>query len=205
MPRSFWDRWAGFYDLAERTNRTAVEGILRAVVKRIPAGADVLECAAGTGAISIAAASRAGHVLCTDMSLPMLERAKTKAARLGLANISFERRDLLSLPDPDDWYDVTVAANVLHLRPAPEDAVRELWRVTRPGGLLLLPTFLQGEGGWGFTNILIPAYQLAGFRPKHRFTRRSYREMIDGCGLGRADYILVKGRLPAGLAVLQKP
>ena len=74
-----------------------------------------------------------------------------------------------------------------------------------PGGLLLLPTFLQGEGGWGFTNILIPAYQLAGFRPKHRFTRRSYREMIDGCGLGRADYILVKGRLPAGLAVLQKP
>lgn len=204
MKKSFWDRIAGWYDLAERTNRAAVEGMVRSVIKRIPAGADVLECAAGTGAISIAAASKAGHVLCTDLSLPMLEQAKAKAERLGLSNLSFEARDLLSLSDPDERYDVTVAANVLHLLDSPERAVRELYRVTKPGGLAILPTFLMGEGGTFFIKTIIPLYKLIGFRPKHRFTRRSYQETIDGCGLGKADYILIKGRLPVGLAILRR-
>lgn len=204
MKRCFWDRVARFYDLAEKTNYTAVEGMIHAVTKRIPDGADVLECAAGTGAISIAAAPKAGHILCTDASLSMLEQARTKGKRLGLSNLDFEQRDLLSLSDPDSRYDVTVAANVLHLLEQPKDAVRELWRVTKPGGALLLPTFLQGEGGWGFSNLIIPAYTLIGFRPKYYFTRRSYQEMIDSCGVGRAEYTLIKGRLPVGLAVLRR-
>ena len=140
MARNFWDRWAGLYDLAQRANSKVNREMVRAAAARIPAGADVLDCAAGTGTFSMAAAPRAARVLCTDLSLPMLDRARSKAEQLGLGNISFAPRDLLNLEDPDGTYGAVVAANVLHLLPEPGGAVRELWRVVRPGGVLLYST-----------------------------------------------------------------
>lgn len=203
MKKTFWDRVAPLYDWSARTNAAAVDGMAAAVAKRIPEGAEMLECAAGTGEVSIAAAPKAGRILCTDLSLPMLEQARIKAARLGHGNIAFAQRNLLHLEDPDGRFDVAVAANVLHLLDQPEDAVRELWRVTKPGGLVVLPTFLLGEAGWFYKNA-IKLYRVLGFRPKHYFTRRSYQAMLDGLELGKVQYTLVKGRLPVGLAVLTK-
>ena len=113
----------------------------------------MLECAAGTGAISIAARPGPGTSCVRICPCRCLSRPKPKAARLGLANISFERRDLLSLPEPGRLVRRNRRGQC-HPLPAPEDAVGELWRVTRPGGLLLLPTFCsRARGGWGFTNI----------------------------------------------------
>lgn len=204
MSRSFWERFAFLYDLAEGTNAKAVRGMVKAVVQRVPAGASVLECAAGTGEISLAAAPKAGHVLCTDLSQAMLDQAFGKAQRLGLTNVDFAPRDLLHLTDPDECFDVVVAANVLHLLDTPEAAIRELWRVTRPGGLLILPTFLMGEAGLGL-RVLIRFYRLLGFRSKREYTPADYRAMVEGCGLGAVEYSVVPGRLPVGLAVLSKP
>lgn len=94
----------------------------------------------------------------------MLDRAKEKAQQRGLSNITFAVRDLTALPDPDGAFDVVVAANVLHLLPDPEQAAAELWRVTAPGGKLILPTYLQGEAGPGF-KLLIALYKLLAFAP----------------------------------------
>lgn len=201
---TFWDRFAWAYDLFERTNRQAVEGIRDYVAALVPEGCRMLECAAGTGAISLAAAPRAGQVLCTDLSQPMLDRAAAKARRLGLTNVGFARRDLFCLPDPDGRYDVVVAANVLHLLSDPAPAVAELWRVTAPGGLLVLPTFLQGEARMGF-HVLVTLYRILGFRPKHLFTRETYRTFIQDLGLPVRTVAVVPGRMPAGMAVLVKP
>lgn len=204
MKKSFWDRYAKLYNMAESFNAKAYRGMIRTIIQRIPIGANVLECAAGTGVLTAAIAPRAGHILCTDYSLPMLEEAKARAKRLGISNIDFAQRDIFRLQDEDDSYDVVIAANVLHLLDNPQDAVKELCRVTRPGGLLILPTFLLDEAKWGFRQA-IRLYTLLGFKAKHSFTRRSYQEMIDGCRLGKARYTLVQGRLCVGLAVLEKP
>ena len=204
MARTFWDRWAGLYDLAQRANSKVNREMVRAAAVRIPAGADVLDCAAGTGAFSMAAAPRAARVLCTDLSLPMLDRARSKAEQLGLGNISFAPRDLLNLEDPDGTYGAVVAANVLHLLPEPRDAVRELWRVVRPGGVLLLPTYLLGDLRPAF-RLLLRLYRAVGFRPAHRFTLNSYRAMLESCVDQRAEYVLIPGRIPVGLAVFRKP
>lgn len=204
MKRTFWDRVAGLYDLFERSNAKAVDGMINAVVARIPEHATLLECAAGTGAISIAAAPKAEHILCTDLSLPMLEQAEVKAKRLGLNNITFAPRDLFHLEDPDNQFDATVAANVLHLLDTPEDAVRELWRVTKPGGLVILPTFLVGEAN-SIYRALLGVYRVLGFRPKRDYTRKSYQALFDSLGLGKVSYTLIRGRLSVGLAILKKP
>ena len=204
MARTFWDRFAGLYDLAERANSKVNREMVCAVAERLPSGASVLDCAAGTGEFSMAAAPRAAHVLCTDLSRPMLEQARAKARRLGLGNVSFAPRDLLHLEDPDGAYGAVIAANVLHLLPRPTDAVRELWRVVRPGGVLLLPTYLVGDLRPA-ARFLLGLCRILGFRPAHRFTLSSYRAMLEGCLDARADYVLIPGLVPVGLAVFRKP
>ena len=67
---TFWDRWAQLYDLTQWTNRRANAAAAARTAERIPAGARVLDCAAGTGLFSLAAAERAGFVLCTDPPYP---------------------------------------------------------------------------------------------------------------------------------------
>lgn len=131
---TFWDRWAVLYDCVQRTNRRANDAAAARAAELIPAGARVLDCAAGTGLFSLAAAERAGSVLCTDLSEGMLKQAKRKVERRGLSNVAVARRGVTALPDPEGLFDAVIAANVLHLLPEPERAVRELWRVTAPGG-----------------------------------------------------------------------
>lgn len=204
MSKSFWDRWAWFYDLAEWSNRKAYAGAAARVAELVPPGGRVLDCAAGTGAFSLAAAKRAGPVLCTDQSEAMLDRARKKAAKLGLDNISFAARDITALSDPDGAFDAVIAANVLHLLPQPELAVRELWRVAAPGGRLILPTFLQGKVGTAY-GALIKIYQGVGFHYEHAFTQETYREFLEGLGLGPVTAEGIDGKVPEGIGILEKP
>ena len=201
---TFWDRVAGFYDLAEWTNREVNAEAAARVAELVPAGARVLDCAAGTGQFSLAAARRAGSVLCADQSEAMLKQARRKVQKQGFSNVSFAHRDVTALSDPDGTFDAVIAANVLHLLPEPETAVRELWRVTAPGGRLILPTYLQGRVGTTY-GTMIKIYQGVGFHYEHAFTPESYREFLERLGLGRVTVEVISGHVPEGIAVLEKP
>lgn len=75
----FWDKIAGVYDLAESINGDVYHEMCAQTERLVPAGAKVLDCAAGTGELSLAAAKNAESVVCTDLSEKML---KMPAARL---------------------------------------------------------------------------------------------------------------------------
>ena len=201
---TFWDRVAWLYDLAERSNRAVNAAAAARVAELVPAGARVLDCAAGTGEFSLVAAKRAASVLCTDQSRPMLDRARKKAAKRGLTNISFALRDVTALPDPDGSFDAVIAANVLHLLPEPEKAVGELWRVAAPGGRLILPTYLQGRAGTAY-GTMIKIYQGVGFHYEHAFTPETYRMLLEGMALAPVALEVISGGVPEGIAVLEKP
>lgn len=200
---TFWDKIARYYDLAERVSRKTNAQALRQTGELVPQWASVLDCAAGTGEYSLAAAERAGAVMCTDLSRAMLDEAERKAGRRGIANMSFLVRDLMDLPEGDGTYDVVIAANVLHLLPDPRGAARELWRVTAPGGRLLLPTFLQGEADL-LARGLLGLYKRLGFRPRRRFTLESYRRFLRELGLP-AQVSRIPGHIPMGFGVCEKP
>lgn len=199
---TFWDGIAGVYDLAQWFNRRVYREAVPRVAQMVPEWSSVLECAAGTGEFSLAAAEHAGAVMCTDLSRAMLDRAEAKARRRGLTNISFLVRDLTALPDGDDTYDVVIAANVLHLLPEPEEALGELWRVTAPGGKLILPTFLLGEARGG-GRLMVGLYKKLGFSPCRGFTLEGYRNFFRHRGCP-AQVTRILGPIPVGLAVCEK-
>ena len=203
MSRTFWDRVAGLYDLLEWSNRKVNAAARARVGELVPAGARVLDCAAGTGEFSLAVAKRAGSVLCTDQSEAMLARARKKAARRGLSNLQFAHRDITALSDPDGSFDAVIAANVLHLLPQPEIAVQELWRVAAPGGRLILPTYLQGKAGAAYGS-MIKIYQGVGFHYEHAFTPETYREFLERLKLAPVALEVIPGGVPEGIGILEK-
>ena len=200
---NFWDRVAGLYDWVELTNRRVNSAAAVRVARLVPEGAKVLDCAAGTGLFALAAARRADSVLCTDLSQAMLSRAETKARKPGLSNICFAVRDLTALPEGNGSFDVVIAANVLHLLPEPETAVRELWRVTAPGGRLILPTYLQGKAEAAY-GTMIKIYQGAGFHYEHAFTPGTYRTFLENLCLAPVELEVIPGHVPEGIALLEK-
>ena len=185
------------------SNRKVNTAARARVGELVPAGARVLDCAAGTGEFSLAAAKRAGSVLCTDQSEAMLARARKKAARRGLSNLQFAHRDITALSDPDGSFDAVIAANVLHLLPQPEVAVRELWRVAAPGGRLILPTYLQGKAGAAYGS-MIKIYQGVGFHYEHAFTPETYREFLERLKLAPVALEVIPGGVPEGIGILEK-
>lgn len=197
---SFWDNIACFYDAAQWFNRKVYRTMLTGVRTLVPFGAEVLDCAAGTGQLTLAAAEKASHVMCTDLSLPMLGQARKKCRKNNINNVSFGERDITALSDADESYDVVMAGNVLHLVDEPQKAISELYRVTRKGGRLILPTFLT----FGKAPVLIGLYKLVGFRLSTSYTPESYFEMLKSCGLGRVKMKIIRGKLPCGFAVIEK-
>lgn len=195
----FWDKIAGVYDIAQAVNGKVKTEMARLTAELIPDGARALDTAAGTGVLTVAAAERAAEVVCTDLSLPMLDKARAKAQKLGLSNIRFEARNIFALEDEDESYDVTMAGNVLHLLAAPEAAVKEFCRVTKKGGLIILPTYMLGR-----RNSFVELYKKFGFEPSVNYSPQRYRRMLEECGCGPVKARLIKGIIPCCFAVIKK-
>lgn len=211
---SFWDRIAKVYDIAERFNGKVYTEMCDTTRRLVPSGAKVLDCAAGTGELTFAAALKAESVVCTDLSENMLKTAKRKALKRGFSNITFEERNIFELKDPDCTYDVVIAGNVLHLVDNPKDAVKELYRVAKCGGKILLPTFTTSKKNIGET--LIKLYSMIGFKPSENYTPSMYRDMLRECvdeinAVNTFDekvelhHKLIRGTIPCCYAVISKP
>lgn len=198
---TFWDKFASLYDLGQALNYKVLKGFEKATEKLVPEGALVLDTAAGTGRLTFAAAKKAERVICTDLSMPMLREARKKAAKYKVSNVEFEVRDIFNLKDNDETYDVVMAGNVLHLLDEPEKALAELWRVTKKGGKLLLPTYVLGEK---FSSLL-KLYKAIGFNPSTNYTPETYGKMLYECGLGKVKIKTIEGWLPCCYAVIEKP
>ena len=99
----------------------------------LPAGARVLDVAAGNGNASLAAARRWCDVVSTDYVPALLERARARADADRLP-IDFQVADAEALPFPDASFDVMVSTFGVMFTPDQSRAATELVRVCRPGG-----------------------------------------------------------------------
>lgn len=109
---------------------------LRPFVHALPRdahGLRVLDAGGGTGRWAIRLAKRGADVTLADPAPAMLAIARRKDGRITTVKAAIE-----ALPFPDASFDVTLCAFVLGYCPDLVQALGELVRVTRPGGLLLL-------------------------------------------------------------------
>lgn len=199
----FWDNVAWVYDIfANFINRKANRALCEAVAQMIQSEDEALECACGTGLLSGVIARRCKSLIATDFSVNMLRCAERKYRNL--PNIRFEPCDIMQLPYPDERFDVVIAANVIHLLDEPEKALQELSRVCRPGGRIILPTYMNRSesGKMGGTS---RAVKTAGANFKREFTPETYRAFLTNAGYPNAQYTHCEGTIPCEIAVLQKP
>ncbi|KAJ7043736.1 S-adenosyl-L-methionine-dependent methyltransferase [Mycena alexandri] len=98
----------------------------------------ILDVGAGSGSISasFAKAIPEGRVTATDKNKGILLRAAAVAELAGVSNIEFQEADVFKLPFADGTFDVTHCHQVLTHLKAPVDALREMLRVTKPGGIV---------------------------------------------------------------------
>jgi SAM-dependent methyltransferase len=104
-------------------------------VAGIAPGERVLDAATGDGNVALEAARRGAQLTAYDLSPAQLERARE---RPGADAVAWRIGDVEALPEPDGSYDAVLSAYGATLAPRPRRTVRELLRVLRPGGLLVI-------------------------------------------------------------------
>src|SRR5918997_1524987 len=105
----------------------------------------VLDVAAGTGHLGRAIAPRVRCVVCLDLTPGMLHEGEQAAQREGLTNITFLRGAAENLPYPQSAFDAVVSRFAVHHFVEPLVQVREMVRVCRPGGKVVLIDLVAPE------------------------------------------------------------
>jgi ubiquinone/menaquinone biosynthesis C-methylase UbiE len=107
-------------------------------------GASVLDVCCGSGASALPAAELVGdggQVIGIDVAEKLLNLAGAKAQSKGLNNIEFRVGDMLDTGFADASFDAVVCVFGIFFVPDIVEAIRELWRVLRPGGKLAITTW----------------------------------------------------------------
>lgn len=133
----------------EATSRRLLER-LDAFVADAGGRVRLLDVGTGTGTLALAAAARwpEAHVIASDAAQGMLTVARSRADENGLAaggRLSFVHGPADSLPVPDGSVDAVISSFVLQLVPDRLAALREAYRLLRPGGRLAYVTWLDRE------------------------------------------------------------
>ena len=194
-----WDRLARHYGLVEFFSEWYLKPF-RKLLWAYAAGR-VLEAGAGTG-LNIAFYPPGARVTATDLSRAMMQRARERA-REQKADVSFEEADLCKLPFADRTFDTAVATFVFCSVPDPITCLREMARVVKPAGRILLLDHVRIERPLigPLMDRLNPAtVRLAGEHINHRmdaFVREAGFEIIESRRLGLMGMIQFIAARPA--------
>ncbi len=195
-----WDKFAGFYDLAETIyNKDVYTNLGKRVAQEIDEDDTVLKCACGTGAITKYVAPRCKLLVATDMSKGMLVEAQKNCDNLN--NIRFRYADIMNINCRDERFDKVIAGNVIHLLDEPEKAIAELLRVCRTGGKVIIPTYINSENT--SASIAVDALSLIGVDFKREFDYESYKEFFTDLGF-EPEFDVARGRMNCAIAIITK-
>lgn len=123
----------------------------RAIARLAPPGLEVADIGTGTGILAGELARLGLRVIGVDHSSRMLEAAETTLAELELppdGRIELRRGEAEHLPIDDDAVDAAFAHMVLHYVATPADVIREMFRIVRPGGVIVVVDFVKHTHEW---------------------------------------------------------
>jgi ubiquinone/menaquinone biosynthesis C-methylase UbiE len=185
------------YDELERLfGEILFEGFAESAVQMGMANGKVLDVGTGPGRIAIRMAklNPGFSIDAMDLSKNMLSLAERNAREQGVGDrIRFSLGDAKRIPFPDHTFDLVVCHNMLHQLPDPVGAVREINRVAKPHGAILIRDVRRMPAA--LMRVLLPLYCLRYGRTLRSLTYASYRaglssrefaEMVEEAGIERA-------------------
>lgn len=193
----FWDKISGIYDLYQIVNKKVNDKAAYLCAQQIESKDIVLECACGTGIMTKFIAPCCKKLVATDFSRKMLKQAKKKLKDQN--NVLFRYADITDLKFRDNCFDKVVAANVIHLLDNPEKAMSELKRVVKPGGQIILPTYVAKTSK--MSSLLIKFFNAIGADFKKEFDEDSYKKFLEDMDI-TATYHTAKGMVSCCVAVI---
>lgn len=155
--QSFWDvnpcggNWSRYADFLEWIQRTESYGF--EIMDRYDwAGKHVLDVGCGQGTVVNYLPRFGANMFGVDMSSMSLCRSATGAEELGHSDrVHLSTSDAESLPFPDACFDTVLSFGVLHHTPDTSGGIRELYRVLKPGGLVIVMLYRSGNPKWWVT------------------------------------------------------
>jgi SAM-dependent methyltransferase len=109
-------------------------------------GLEVLDLGCGDGTTAVPAAQRGANVLGVDIAPHLVEAGNARARSLGLANCTFQEGDATDLHDlEDDRFDLVISMFGAMFAPRPFDVAKEIVRVTRPGGRIVMGNWIAND------------------------------------------------------------
>ena len=112
----------------------------------ITAGLKVLDLGCGDGTTALPAARLGADVLGVDIASNLVAAGNKRAKEEGLTNCKFQEGDASNLHELKDYsFDLVVSMFGAMFAPKPFDVAKEMVRVTRPGGRIVMGNWIPGD------------------------------------------------------------
>lgn len=109
-------------------------------------GLDVLDLGCGDGTTALPAAQTGANVLGVDIASNLVAAGNARAVAAGLDNLRFQEGDASDLKGlADDSFDLVISMFGAMFAPRPFEVAREMVRVTRPGGRIIMGSWIPGD------------------------------------------------------------
>lgn len=140
--KALWEK--GDFTRLAATMRESGEEVVDSL--DLKAGMDVLDLGCGDGTTALPAAKRGARVRGVDIASNLVAAGNARAREAGLSNLSFHEGDAADLGAlADAQFDLTLSMFGAMFAPRPDDVAREMVRVTRPGGRIMMGNWIPGD------------------------------------------------------------
>jgi SAM-dependent methyltransferase len=140
--QALWEK--GDFTRIAATMRESGEALVQRI--GIGRGVRVLDLGCGDGTTALPAARAGADVLGVDIARNLVEAGNRRAAELGLANCRFQQGDATNLDEiSDQTFDVVISIFGAMFAPKPLDVAKEMVRVTRPGGRIVMGNWIPND------------------------------------------------------------
>ena len=140
--KALWEK--GDFTRIAQTMRESGEELVEGL--GIARGMDVLDLGCGDGTTAVPAAKLGANVLGVDIAENLVAAGNERARAEGLDNLRFQRGDASDLSDlADSSFDLVISIFGAMFAPRPNDVAREMVRVTRPGGRIVMGNWIPGD------------------------------------------------------------
>jgi ubiquinone/menaquinone biosynthesis C-methylase UbiE len=161
---AFWDRLADKYAAQPIADEEAYRIKLARTQAHFTPDMDIFEFGCGTGGTAITHAPHVRSVRAIDFSARMLDKARDRAARAGISNVSFEQGDITSMAIPTASYDMVLGLSILHLLKDRDAVIAKVFDILKPGGRFVSSTACIGDSMRWF-GVIAPLGQALGLLP----------------------------------------